>query len=527
MRVEMSISRILITRIVLFSSAITLVITAFQLWTSWQEELGIIDRGLQHIQTSVLPTVSIAVWIGDDKVLDIALNSLAALPYVAQVELITTEEQGGNTLSKGSPAKHPLLHSFPMHREDWQEQIRHIGDLHITAELDQVYDKLWQQGFLFLGANFLKTLLVVGFMILLFERSVVRHLRHLAEVFQNFSLYHEFSEVRLARLQPRNDELSVLAGSFNVMGQTIRDSWLQQQRYEEKVVQLNAQLQDTNATLEQRVFERTRDLEQAHQTMVQQERLASLGTLVAGIAHEMKNPLGFVINFSKMLNRNAIDLLTELKQDLPDQEEIEALVGDISDACPQITEHGERAVSIVDTMLNHSRANDSNWAEVEIHGLLREYTKIAYHAFRANHQKINVEQIFEIDEKVPLIWGSALRLGQVFLNMLNNAFDALKEKLDQDSTFQPILTVRIAFEKGYLTIEIEDNGPGMSKSTQKQVFDAFFTTKGPGKGTGLGLSLSHSIIVEEHGGNLDVQSTEGVGTTFFIRLPQGQARKEL
>ncbi len=287
------------------------------------------------------------------------------------------------------------------------------------------------------------------------------------------------------------------------------------------------EINSLNQKLKQRVQQRTQELNRAQQTLRQQERLASLGTLVAGVAHEIRNPLGFIINFAKLVDRDVKDLLEELDKETPDSEEIEELSGGIQDSSRGIVQHGDRIANIVNAMLTHSRPQSGQvWSQVDVNALLNEYLNIAYHSFRAQHPGFVVERTLELETNSPSIWGAAPRLGQVFLNILNNAFEAMHDQKLQESSFSPRLMIRTTFQDKELIIEISDNGPGIPQSAHNQIFDAFFTTKEPGKGTGLGLSLSNTIITSEYNGEIRAESVEGEGTTFIISLPEGRPRKE-
>jgi two-component system NtrC family sensor kinase len=253
------------------------------------------------------------------------------------------------------------------------------------------------------------------------------------------------------------------------------------------------------------------NLRMTQQQLVHQEKLASLGALTAGIAHEIKNPLNFVNNFAELSN----ELLEELDV-AKDEEERAELMKTIRQNLLKINEHGRRADGIVKSMLEHSRSGQAEKQPTDINKLCEEYLNLAFHGKRALVKDFNctIEKHFAQD--LPMINAVPQDISRVILNLVNNAFDAMNEKPDAkleittESVNQPINGVKIS---------IRDNGSGMSKEVQQKIFEPFFTTKPTGQGTGLGLSLSFDII-KAHGGHIEVYSEEGRGTEFTLTLPK-------
>ncbi|TVP98606.1 MAG: GHKL domain-containing protein, partial [Balneolaceae bacterium] len=264
-------------------------------------------------------------------------------------------------------------------------------------------------------------------------------------------------------------------------------------------------------------------LQATQDQLVQQEKLASLGQLTAGIAHEIKNPLNFVNNFSEVSEEMMSELIEAL--DKGDIDESMALSKDIGANLRKIHEHGSRADGIVKSMLQHSRGGDGKMEPTDLNTLIKEYVNLSFHGMRAGKDPIDVDIQLELEEnvgEVPLIGEDFSR---VILNLCNNAFDAMREKLTADSRqlsekpeqgYKPKLTVRTQTRNGTLTIEIEDNGPGIPDEIKDKILQPFFTTKKGTQGTGLGLSITNDII-KAHGGSLDVHSQPGQ-TVFSIKL---------
>ncbi len=283
---------------------------------------------------------------------------------------------------------------------------------------------------------------------------------------------------------------------------------------------LNTTLGDLQATLER--------LKSTQEQLVVQEKLASLGALTAGIAHEIKNPLNFVNNFAELSG----EILEELREELerhkpamaqPDYERIESLVADLQRNARKIGEHGRRADSIVRSMLLHSRGQKGERQPTDINAVLEEYLNLAYHGMRAKDSTFNVAIERSYDRSLGEVQVIPQDLSRVFLNILNNACYAVSEKRKQTGNagnYKPTLSVRTLNLGERVEVRIRDNGTGIQPEVREKIFHPFFTTKPSGHGTGLGLSISHDIIVQEHGGELEVETEAGGFTEFIIRLPR-------
>ena len=276
-----------------------------------------------------------------------------------------------------------------------------------------------------------------------------------------------------------------------------------------------------------RALDRERDMQDQ---LAQQEKLASLGQLTAGVAHELKNPLNFVTNFSELAKELAAELREVLMAN-PEQPVREALaeadgvLEDLLANTERIHEHGHRADAIVKNMLAHSRATPGEKRSVDINKLLGEYVGLAYHGMRARHGGFNVEIQRDFDETLSPLLVVPEELGRVFLNLLDNAFDAVRARVEDkgDVAFSPLVRASTEKTAGSVVIRLADNGMGMPEDVVEHVFEPFFTTKPAGEGTGLGLSLAHEIVAQGHEGTLTVESAEGKGTTFTITLPAATA----
>ena len=259
-------------------------------------------------------------------------------------------------------------------------------------------------------------------------------------------------------------------------------------------------------------------LQTTQQQLIQSEKLASLGELTAGIAHEIQNPLNFVNNFSEV----SMELVDEMEAELAkgDTEEAIAIGSDIKTNLEKIIHHGKRADAIVKGMLQHSRASSNTKEPTDINKLADEYLRLAYHGLRAKDKTFNAELVTNFAEGLPMVNMVPQDIGRVLLNLFNNAFYAVHTKqATGGAEYKPVVTLNTLQKNGSIVISVADNGTGIPDDVKDKVMQPFFTTKPTGEGTGLGLSLSYDIVVKGHNGNIDVKSEIGEGSEFFVTLP--------
>jgi two-component system, NtrC family, sensor kinase len=303
---------------------------------------------------------------------------------------------------------------------------------------------------------------------------------------------------------------------------------LERQILEDKKNSLEAQVAERTAELTQQkdALEKTIiELKTTQDQLIHAEKMASLGELTAGIAHEIQNPLNFVNNFSEM----SVELIEELKEERSKEkgerdEDLESeLLADIVQNLEKITHHGKRASSIVKGMLEHSRTSTGTKELTDINALADEYLRLSYHGLRAKDKTFNADFKTDFEENLPKINVIPQDFGRVLLNLINNAFYAVgkREKVGRETggSFKPTVNIVTKNIDNQLVIKISDNGTGMPEAVKAKIFQPFFTTKPTGEGTGLGLSLAYDIITKGHGGTIDVTSAEGEGTEFTIKLP--------
>ncbi|MGN6400796.1 MAG: ATP-binding protein [Flavisolibacter sp.] len=263
------------------------------------------------------------------------------------------------------------------------------------------------------------------------------------------------------------------------------------------------------------------ELRATQSQLIQSEKMASLGELTAGIAHEIQNPLNFVNNFSEV-NR---EMLEELKAERlkPNAERDESLqhelINNVIENLKKINHHGKRADAIVKGMLQHSRQSSGQKEPTDINALADEYLRLSYHGMRAKDKSFNVDIKTDFDESIGKINIIPQDIGRVLLNLFNNAFYAVsKSQEEQGKEFEPTVSVSTKKSGNTVLITVSDNGNGIPQKIIDKIFQPFFTTKPTGQGTGLGLSLSYDII-KAHGGEIKVESKEGEGSEFIIQIP--------
>ncbi|MDB5015574.1 MAG: hypothetical protein JWQ84_406 [Mucilaginibacter sp.] len=318
-------------------------------------------------------------------------------------------------------------------------------------------------------------------------------------------------------------ELATLAAFVWIFGR-----WATSKKQEEELrisaerrAELEALVRERTSELikqKEELQEIVKELKTTQNQLIQSEKMASLGELTAGIAHEIQNPLNFVNNFSEV----SMELLDEMEDELNkgDTEEAKAIAADVKQNLEKIRHHGQRADGIVKGMLQHSRTSNNTKEPTDINKLSDEYLRLAYHGLRAKDKSFNAELLTSFDEKLPQLNVVPQDIGRVLLNLFTNAFYATQQKQrTAGADYKPAVTVTTAIVKGVLNINVKDNGSGIPENIKDKIMQPFFTTKPTGEGTGLGLSLSYDIVVKAHNGKLDLHSVEGEGSEFIITLP--------
>jgi signal transduction histidine kinase len=310
-----------------------------------------------------------------------------------------------------------------------------------------------------------------------------------------------------------------------IIGILVREQRRRLQQEREKHLLLEQQ----NELLEQQVQQRTADLQQSlhhlqttQRQLIQSEKLASLGELTAGVAHEIQNPLNFVMNFSEV----SVELVQELKEEVLHQLSAATvapaaeLLQNLEENLQRITQHGQRAGGIVQGMLLHARTSASERQPTNLNALTDQFLRLAYQGMRAKDKTFNVAIETHFAPGMGLVSVAPQDIGRVLLNLFNNALYALRKRLQKhEPGYQPLLRVTTECRNGQVELRVRDNGPGIAATVLDKIFQPFFTTKPTGEGSGLGLSISYDIVTQGHGGQLLCQTQEGHYTEFIVRLP--------
>ncbi len=322
--------------------------------------------------------------------------------------------------------------------------------------------------------------------------------------------FNNFGALCIASLEPLRDEQFAIVLRFAKVFDQTYTRFLDLKKKEEQAVNLAEEKQKLERTLA--------ELRSTQTQLIQKEKLASLGELTAGIAHEIQNPLNFVNNFSEV----SVELIEEQKEALAkgDTQDALSLADDLTENLQRITQNGRRASNIVRGMLEHSRTSSGERRVTNLNALCDEYLRLAYQGIRAKNNTFTCKLETHADPSLPLVSVVGQDIGRVLLNLFNNAFYAVGQKQQTaPADYQPTVTVSTTQVNGSVEIRVRDNGMGIPDAIKEKIFQPFFTTKPTGEGTGLGLSLSYDIITKGHGGGLSVDSQPNQFTEFIISLP--------
>lgn len=330
---------------------------------------------------------------------------------------------------------------------------------------------------------------------------------------QDENLTAEQKNTIIKSLKDADKELEITAFKLDRTEKVKRTTAILLEETIEELEQKRKAIEETNSALQKSLEE----LKAAQAQLIQSEKMASLGELTAGIAHEIQNPLNFVNNFSDV----STELVDEMNEEIDEGnlEDAKQIAQDLKQNLEKINHHGKRAGDIVKGMLQHSRSSSGIKELTDVNALADEYLRLAYHGLRAKDKTFNAAMKTDYDESIGLIKIIPQDIGRVVLNLITNAFYAVTErkKLAVEG-YEPIVTVTTKKFSDRVEVHVKDNGTGIPQKVLEKIFQPFFTTKPTGQGTGLGLSLSYDIV-KAHGGELKVETKEGEGAEFIISLP--------
>ena len=341
-----------------------------------------------------------------------------------------------------------------------------------------------------------------------------QHLQHILDFIESAKHLSEDEKTALLKsVKSADKELLISEFKLERTEKVKRTTAILLEETIEELEQKRKAIEDSNDALQKSLQE----LKAAQSQLIQSEKMASLGELTAGIAHEIQNPLNFVNSFSEVSKELLEEMLEEIENG--DMEEVNTIAQDVIQNLEKINHHGKRADGIVKGMLQHSRSSSGTKEDTDINVLVDEYLRLAYHGLRAKDKSFNATLESNFDDSIKHINITPQDIGRVVLNLITNAFYAVNEKKKmQIEGYKPKVSVETKKIKDQVEIRVSDNGNGIPKKLLDKIFQPFFTTKPTGQGTGLGLSLSYDII-KSHDGDIKVNTKENEGTAFIITLP--------
>ncbi|MBF0289426.1 MAG: GHKL domain-containing protein [SAR324 cluster bacterium] len=481
------------------------------------------------------------VWDGDMDQLQTMIQGMYDSPSIMGVKLVadilgsiskgSVKDENGNVVTQETAEKQTSLnpsemlsqlfgYEFPLIYQDGTTTEK-IANVTLYSSADVVFQKV-RMGFVFIVLMaVLKTSVLWVIFYYCIQYFLTRPLSTLTAAAEKLTLDNP-ENINLNLPTSEQNELKILEDSFNFMIQQNTALFRSLKESEEKYRLLSEEL-------EHRVKERTFKLEESLDTLqktqnqlIVQEKLASLGSMTAGISHELKNPLHLANNFAEQCVLFSQEIHKELEKQSEnwDKEEIYNLLSMIERSAMGASKHGKRADRIIQTMLLHSRGQEGEWQLTGINELLKEYMDLSFHSMRAKSPAFHVTVESEFDDSIGQIMVVPQDLCRVFLNIMDNAlYAAHKKSAEQNGDFMPRVKAKTKNLGHQIEIRIWDNGKGISPENKDKIFEPFYTTKPTGEGTGLGLSLSYEIIVQEHQGSLRMQSEPGEYTEFILVIP--------
>lgn len=481
------IARRLIILIIIFSAAITLIITLFQLFSEYKRDLSLIDSRFEQIKDANLRTLTNALWVADILDMRTQLQGLLRLPDMQYLEI---RDQHRVWAEVGQPSSNNTIsHTYTMLHE-YRGQTYNIGTLKVVATLNDVYSSLFRHAIVILVSNGIKTFFVAGFIVYIFQYLVTRHIVRIAEFAGNMDLAREDKVLKLDRAESPNrekDELGILVSAINTMQKNLRESF-------EALRQNENLLKDHKAHLEEQVAQRTASLEEAQSTLIKNERLAALGQLTATVSHELRNPLNAMQPSLYIIRTQSNASDTKIQESVD-----------------RIERNLKRCDRIIDELLDFTRITTLETEKCAIDNCLRDA----------------IGEL-ELDPKIKLHWALGLsgvvqeldveRMRRALTNIVNNAAQAMLFADDPGKDERDnILTIRSGISGDRVEIRVEDTGPGIAVEDREKIFEPLFSTKN--FGVGLGMTIVKQIM-ELHKGGVEIETEPGKGTTVCLWLPK-------
>ncbi|EQC48498.1 GHKL domain protein [Bacteriovorax sp. BSW11_IV] len=506
-----------------------------QLYLDYKKDLLKANDTLTQIETIYTNSLANSLWHLDRDQLTIQITGISKLPDVEYISINELREGDKYLFYEVGNKKitNALTKTIALKYVEAQEELS-IGLLEVKINLDNIYQRLWDRILVILMTQTVKTFLVSLCIMFIIYVIVTRKIVEISRYASEMTPGSLDRPIEITKIDNSKDEIDLLVNSINDMRINLKsyigmrdkaEAKLQEYKdhLEELVHKRTKELQNKNVILQEKIEE----IKNFQDKLIAQEKLASLGSLTSGIAHELNNPLNFIINFSKACVE-ALDEANELlKQDLNQEQrtELNYVVSDILSMNKEITQHGKRAEEIIKSMLEHSRHNKMSFTKTDINELIEENLKFAGQAIRAKYDGFSANIMKNFDEGLPPLKVVRADISRVFLNLFSNALYSMKKKKDLlGHSYVPQLKISTSHNNGLITIQVRDNGLGIKEENRNRIFTPFFTTKAAGEGTGLGLSLSFDIINKVHDGHIELDTLENEFAQFTITIPVNSAK---
>lgn len=520
------INRRLAIRIILFSTLITIFITLFQLYNDFKSDVGRINQQHDNIITSFVHPLASNLWAFDEELVQSQIKGIASLPDIAYVAVNTIH--GDEWVEGFYEEKTAIEKVIPIEYERSSNQKVLLGSLVIRSNLRNIYIDLFKKALIILLSNAVKTFFVAGFILYLVDKMITKPLQDITESFCGATIERQFQPIELKRLDKyKNDEIDQVASAINAMWRDLKNSYdnLQESQVEltkavsERDRLLAAELQ-FKENLEIKVEERTHELQKSmetldltQQSMIEREKMASLGDVVAGLCHEINTPLGVCVTVASSLSDYNQDFKNTLKEDELKKSDLDDYVKSIEQAENLLNSSLHRAADLMghfkQVAIDQTSSHRRNFDLAE---MLAEALIIVKPAFRNDKYRLSLNC-----EEGIVMSSYPGPLNQVITNLIHNAMDHGFQ--NREKGFVNIFAETMSNDNEVL-IEFSDDGAGIEEKHIAKIFNPFFTTK-PGRGgTGLGLNITYNIITNVLGGSITVHSAEGEGTTFMIKIPK-------
>jgi signal transduction histidine kinase len=490
------------------TSAFTILFTTLQIFYEYQSEKDDLYDTYNIINDLYVAPLSESLWIMNKSIINTQANSLVNFPYVSYVKILDEDVvyfERGQSDSRSSK-------KFDLTYKDEK-----IGVLEVALNVSLLEGKFLKRVMVTVLIQGLKAVFVCILLFFAYELLITRRLRRVS----NFLISNPDATSKGETIPfdtERSDELGILVKNIN--------------GFINYIFGLNKSLKSLNDDLEKKVDERTyqlkeknvklveviEDLEKAHDQLATSERLASLGKMTSGIAHEIKNPVYIIINSVALIRELLDEFVDEVPEDVKKKLDIE-LVGEIKDLCDRSEKSCDRVGNIINSMLSLSRASDDAKENADVGALIKSAVEFAYEAFRSKNQFTCTLRI-NSDLKMEKAKVYKTELSRSIINIVDNAFYSMMGMKDKTSNedYKPVLAVDVSETEQEVIIKIKDNGLGIPDDVKKNIFNPFFTTKPAGDGTGLGMSMTYDII-KKHGGTIELTSELDEGAEFEIRIP--------